>query len=134
MEKPRRLFGTNGIRKIVNRELTPEFAAKIGEAIGSFFRQGNILIGYDGRNSNIMLVNAVTSGLLSTGCKVYDGGMAPTPCIQYAVENHKMDGGVMVTASHNPPEYNGIKVAGDNGVEISRERRGGNHKPTRKRD
>lgn len=119
VEKPRRLFGTNGIRKIVNKELTPEFAAKIGEAIGSFFRQGNILIGYDGRKSNIMLVNAVTSGLLSTGCKVYDGGMAPTPCIQYAVGNHKMDGGVMVTASHNPPEYNGIKVMWNDGVEIT---------------
>jgi len=120
MEKPRRLFGTNGIRGVVNKELTPEFAIKIAEAIGTFFKQGKILLGYDGRVSNVMLANAVTSGLISTSCDVYDAGMAPTPCIQYAVKNHKMDGGVMITASHNPPQYNGIKVMGKDGVEISR--------------
>ena len=121
MKKARRLFGTNGIREVVNKELTPEFAIKITEAIGTFFKQGKILIGYDGRISNVMLANAVTSGLVSTGCDVYDAGMAPTPCIQYAVKNHKMDGGIMITASHNPPEYNGIKVMAKDGVEISRQ-------------
>ncbi|MDH5448475.1 MAG: phosphoglucosamine mutase [Candidatus Bathyarchaeota archaeon] len=121
MEKPRRLFGTNGIRGVVNKELTPEFAIKIAEAIGTFFKQGKILLGYDGRISNIMLANAVTSGLISTGCDVYDAGMAPTPCIQYAVKNHQIRGGVMITASHNPPEYNGIKVMAEDGVEISRQ-------------
>ncbi len=119
MVRPHRLFGTNGIRGIVNRELTPEYAARIAEAIGTFFNQGNILVGYDGRTSNIMLAYAVTSGLLSTACKIYDAGMVPTPCIQYAVNNHGMDGGVMITASHNPPEYNGIKVMWRDGVEIS---------------
>jgi phosphomannomutase/phosphoglucomutase len=121
MKKPRRLFGTNGIRRVVNKDLTPEFTIKIAEAIGTFFKQGKILLGYDSRISNIMLANAVTSGLISTGCEVYDAGMAPTPCIQYAVKNHKMDGGVMITASHNPPEYNGIKVMARDGVEISRQ-------------
>jgi len=121
MEKSKRLFGTNGIRGVVNKELTPDFAIKIAEAIGTFFKRGKILVGYDGRISNIMLANAVTSGLVSTGCDVYDAGMAPTPCIQYAVKNHKMDGGVMITASHNPPEYNGIKVMAKDGVEISRQ-------------
>ncbi len=121
MEKPRRLFGTNGIREVVNEELTPELAIKIAEAIGTFFKQGKIILGYDGRISNVMLANAVTSGLISTGCDVYDAGMAPTPCIQYAVKNNKMDGGVMITASHNPPEYNGIKVMAEDGVEISRQ-------------
>ncbi len=120
MENSRRLFGTNGIRGVVNKELTPEFAAKIAGAIGTFFKQGKVLVGYDGRASNIMLTNAVTSGLISTGCNVYDAGMAPTPCIQYAVKNHNMDGGVMITASHNPPEYNGIKVMAKDGVEIPR--------------
>lgn len=120
MVRLRRLFGTNGIRGVVNKELTPEFAIKIGEAIGSFFKQGEILLGYDGRISNLMLANAVISGLVSTGCNVYDAGMAPTPCVQYAVKSHKMDGGVMITASHNPPEYNGIKVMAKDGVEISR--------------
>lgn len=122
MQKSRRLFGTNGIRGLVNRELTPEYAIRIAEAVGTFFRRGEILIGYDGRNSNVMLANAITSGLVSTGCDVIDSGMAPTPCIQYAVKNHKFDGGVVITASHNPPEYNGIKVMGKDGVEISRRR------------
>ncbi len=121
MKKLRRLFGTNGIRGLVNKELTPEFAIKIAEAIGTFSKQGKILLGYDSRISNIMLANAVTSGLISTGCDVYDAGMAPTPCIQYAVKSHHMDGGIMITASHNPPEYNGIKVMAKDGVEISRQ-------------
>jgi len=121
MKKSRRLFGTNGIRGVVNKELTPEFVIKIAESIGTFFEQGKLLLGYDGRISNIMLANAVTSGLVSVGCDVYDVGMGPTPCIQYAVKNHKMDGGIVITASHNPPEYNGIKVMGKDGVEISRQ-------------
>jgi phosphomannomutase/phosphoglucomutase len=120
MVESRRLFGTNGIRGVVNEELTPEFALKIGEAVGTFFQQGKILLGYDSRVSNMMLANAVTSGLISTGCDVYDAGMAPTPCIQYAVRNHHMDGGIMITASHNPPEYNGVKVMAKDGVEIPR--------------
>lgn len=121
MEKSRRLFGTNGIRGVVNKELTASFAIKIGEAIGTFFRQGKVLIGYDGRVSNVMLANAVMSGLVSTGCNVYDAGVVPTPCIQYIIKSHKMEGGVMITASHNPPEYNGLKVMAKDGVEISRQ-------------
>jgi len=121
MEKSRRLFGTNGIRGVVNEELTPLFATKIAQSIGTFFKQGKVLLGYDGRISNIMLANAVTSGLVSTGCDVHNAGMGPTPCIQYAVKTHKMEGGVMITASHNPPEYNGIKVMGKDGVEVSRQ-------------
>ncbi|MFP3984630.1 MAG: phosphoglucosamine mutase, partial [Candidatus Bathyarchaeia archaeon] len=114
-------FGTNGIRGVVNRELTPEFATKIAEAIGTFFKQGKILLAYDGRVSNIMLANAVTSGLVSTGCSVYNAGMAPTPCVQYAVKHHRFDGGIMITASHNPAEYNGVKVMAEDGVEIPRD-------------
>jgi phosphomannomutase/phosphoglucomutase len=120
MKQERRLFGTNGIRGVVNEELTPEVATKIAQAIGSFFKRGKVILGYDGRLSNIMLANAVTSGLVSTGCDVYNAGMAPTPCIQYTVKNQRMDGGVMITASHNPPQYNGIKVMARDGVEISR--------------
>ncbi|MCW3982117.1 MAG: phosphoglucosamine mutase [Candidatus Bathyarchaeota archaeon] len=120
MDTGRRLFGTNGIREVVNDKLTPGFALGVAKAIGTFFGHEKILLGYDGRISNLMLANAVTSGLTSTGCSVYDAGMAPTPCIQYAVRHHKMGGGVIITASHNPPEYNGIKVTGDDGVEITR--------------
>jgi phosphomannomutase/phosphoglucomutase len=68
-----------------------------------------------------MLANAVTSGLTATGCNVFFAGMAPTPALQYAVKNHCMGGGVIITASHNPPEYNGIKVIWNDGIEISHE-------------
>jgi len=117
----RRLFGTNGIRGLVNLELTPEFVTKIGGAIGTFFEKKRIVVGHDGRTSSPMFVRAMIGGLTSTGCDVYEVGMAPTPTIQYAVKHYKMDGGVIITASHNPPEYNGVKVVADDGIELSRE-------------
>jgi len=117
----RRLFGTNGIRGLVNRDLTPEFITKIGEAIGTFFQSGQIVIGHDGRTSSPMFAQALTGSLTSTGCTVYNVGLAPTPAIQYAIKHNKMNGGVIITASHNPPEYNGIKVIADDGIELPRE-------------
>lgn len=116
-----RLFGTNGIRGLVNKELTPDLAVTIGGAIGTFFNSGTIIVGHDARTSSPMLAEAVTSGLTATGCDVLFVGMAPTPAIQYTVKTHKVDGGVIITASHNPPEYNGIKVLWSDGIEISRE-------------
>lgn len=121
MAKSRRLFGTNGIRGVVNLDLTPDFAMKIGSAVGTFFKKGHILVGYDGRTSSPMIAQAVIAGLTSTGCAVYNVGMGPTPAIQYAVKHHRMGGAVMVTASHNPPKYNGIKVIAENGIELPRE-------------
>ena len=117
-----KLFGTNGIRGIVNKELTPEMAVKAGGAIGTFFGgDKKLLIGYDARTSGPMFAKAVTSGLTATGCNVFLAGMAPTPALQFAVKNYKMNGGVIITASHNPPEYNGIKVIWSDGIEISHE-------------
>jgi len=121
-QSKRRLFGTNGIRGVVNRDLTPEFVTKVGMAVGTFFKGGRILVGCDGRTSGPMFTRAVVAGLTSTGCTVYDVGLAPTPAIQYAVKHHRADGAVIITASHNPPEYNGIKVVGDDGIELPRER------------
>jgi len=118
---PRRLFGTNGIRGVVNKELTPQLAIKIGAAIGTFFEHAKILVGYDARTSGPMLAKAIIAGLNASGCDVLFAGMAPTPTLQYAVKNHKLGGAVIVTASHNPPEYNGIKVVWKDGIEISRE-------------
>ena len=117
----RKLFGTNGIRGLVNVELTPEMAIRVGCSIGTFFGRKNLLVGYDARTSGPMLAKAVISGLTSTGCHVFLAGMAPTPALQFGVKNHKMDGGVIVTASHNPPEYNGIKVIWSDGIETSHE-------------
>ena len=116
-----KLFGTNGIRGTVNKELTPEKAAKIATAIGTFFNKKSLLLGYDARTSGPMFAKAVTAGLTATDCNVYLAGMAPTPALQYAVKNHCMAGGVIITASHNPPEYNGIKVIWNDGIEISHE-------------
>jgi len=117
----RRLFGTNGIRGVVNIDLTPEVVTKIGSAIGTFFQRKRIVVGYDGRTSSPIFMRAIISGLTSTGCDVYEAGMAPTPAIQYAIKHYKMDGGVIITASHNPPEYNGVKVSADDGIELPRE-------------
>lgn len=117
----RKLFGTNGIRGLVNVELTPEMAIKIGCSIGTFFGRKNLLLGYDARTSGPMFAKAVISGLTATGCSVFFAGMAPTPALQFAVKNHKLDGGVIITASHNPAEYNGIKVIWSDGIETSHE-------------
>jgi len=118
---PRRLFGTNGIRGVVNKELTSQMVIKIGSAIGTFFQCGNLIVGYDARTSSPMLARAVIAGLNATGCNVFLAGMSPTPALQFAVKNHKTDGAVIVTASHNPPQYNGIKVVWNDGIELSRE-------------
>lgn len=116
-----KLFGTNGIRGTVNVEITPEMAAKAGSAIGTFFKKKTLLVGHDARTSGELFSKAVISGLTATGCNVYFAGMAPTPTLQFAIKNHKRDGGVIITASHNPPQYNGIKVIWSDGIEISHE-------------
>jgi phosphomannomutase/phosphoglucomutase len=117
----RRLFGTNGIRGVVNKELTPEMTIKIGSATGTYFKHAKLLVGYDARTSSPMLARAIIAGLNATGCDVSSAGMVPTPALQYAVKNHKIGGAVIITASHNPPEYNGIKVVWSDGIEISHE-------------
>ena len=116
----KKLFGTNGIRGTVNQELTPEKAIKIASATGTFFNKKNLLLGHDARTSGPMLAKAVIAGLTATGCNTYFAGMAPTPALQYAVKNHCMGGAVIITASHNPPEYNGLKVIWNDGIELSR--------------
>jgi len=117
----RRLFGTNGIRGVANKELTPEMVIKIGSAVGTFFENGILIVGHDARTSSPMMARAVIAGLNATGCDVLFAGMAPTPALQYAVKQHKTDGAVIITASHNPPEYNGIKVVWNDGIELSRQ-------------
>jgi phosphomannomutase/phosphoglucomutase len=121
MSNQKRLFGTNGIRGLVNVDLTSEMAVQVGLAIGTFFKRGTIILGNDARTSGPMLAKAMVAGLNATGCRVLMAGMAPTPALQFAVKNKRVDGGVIITASHNPPEYNGIKVLWNDGVEISHE-------------
>jgi phosphomannomutase/phosphoglucomutase len=113
----RRLFGTNGIRGVIGKEMTASFAMDMGCAIGSYFK-GNVVIGTDSRTSNEMLKSAMIAGLASTGCGVIDIGLAPTPSVQHAVIRSHSAAGVMITASHNPPEFNGIKAIDSDGTEL----------------
>ncbi len=113
-----RLFGTNGVRFIPGVSHDLDFVINLGEAIGTYFGSGEVLVGQDGRLSSPALSNAVVSGLLSSGRDVAESGLVPTPALQYGVKAMGLKGGVMVTASHNPPQYNGVKVSGSDGVEI----------------
>ena len=116
-----KLFGTNGVRGVINEELTVEIAVRLGKAIGTYF-EDTVVIASDTRDSGGMVKAAVASGLMSVGVKVIDIGVAPTPALQYYVgSNDGMSGGVMITASHNPPEFNGIKCVGPTGQELIRE-------------
>jgi phosphomannomutase/phosphoglucomutase len=116
-----RLFGTNGVRGVFNKDLTLDLALRLSYALGTYFKEGKVLLGYDGRYSSPLLADVVTAGLNAMGLDVYNAGLVPTPCLQYCVKRLGYDGGVMITASHNPPEYNGIKVMARDGVEIPRE-------------
>lgn len=111
-----KLFGTNGVRGVVNQDLTPELAMKLSMSLGTFMR-GTVAIGQDTRISGNMLGYAATAGLLATGCKVINVGVAPTPAIQYFVRDNA-DAGVVITASHNPREYNGLKFIAGDGTEF----------------
>ncbi|RLG72434.1 MAG: phosphoglucosamine mutase [Methanobacteriota archaeon] len=117
-----KLFGTFGVRGVVGKEITPEFCLKMGMSFGSFLGCGKkVVIGSDTRVSGEMVKNAVVSGLMSTGVDVIDIGVAPTPVVQFATRHLGADGGVVVTASHNPPEYNGIKLLEASGMGLTRE-------------
>ena len=109
-------FGTSGIREVVNDKLTPELALRVGKALGTYLGGGTVVVGKDTRTSGEMLKNALISGLLSAGADVIDIGLAPTPLTGFAIRLYKADAGVTITASHNPPEYNGIKVWQPNGM------------------
>ncbi|UCD13334.1 MAG: phosphoglucosamine mutase, partial [Thermoplasmatales archaeon] len=118
----RKLFGTNGIRGVVNKDMNCELALGIGKAWGTYFKKTiarpKIVIGGDARLSNDMLTAAVTSGILSTGCDVVDVGLVSTPALQYTVKEKDFDSGVIITASHNPPQFNGIKGVASDGTEF----------------
>ena len=118
---PRRLFGTNGVRGIYGRELTIPLVVDLTYSLATYFQSGPIVVGFDGRNSSPLLSNIVSAVLNAGGLDVMMAGQIPTPCLQFAAKTKKFGGGIMITASHNPPEYNGIKPCSADGVEISRE-------------
>lgn len=116
-----RLFGTNGIRGVVGKDLTPELAIRVGRAVATWRGRVVLAVGRDTRTSGPMVRDAVVSGLLSSGASVVDLGVLPSPALQYCVKQRQLAAGLIVTASHNPPEWNGIKVVDAHGMEIPRE-------------
>jgi len=116
-----KFFGTNGIRGVFSEDFTLEFVHDMTLAIGTYFERGPILIGFDGRDSSPVICKVVSSALNSIGIDCNVAGLVPTPCLEFAVKTLGYSGGIMITASHNPPQYNGIKPAAKDGVEISRE-------------
>jgi phosphomannomutase / phosphoglucomutase len=120
-----KLFGTNGIRGVVNEDMSSELALGIGKAWGTLLRQTktrpSVAIGTDARLSNAMLKTAISSGLLATGCDVVDVDLVPTPTLQYTIRERHHDSGVIITASHNPPQFNGIKGIAADGTEFSKD-------------
>ncbi|WP_297498300.1 phosphoglucosamine mutase [Thermococcus sp.] len=117
-------FGTSGIREVVNEKLTSELALRVGKALGTYLDGGMVVVGKDTRTSGEMLKSALISGLLSTGVEVIDIGLSPTPLTGFAIRLYGADAGVTITASHNPPEYNGIKVWQPNGMAYTPEMEG----------
>ncbi|MEM3703677.1 MAG: phosphoglucosamine mutase, partial [Candidatus Bathyarchaeia archaeon] len=111
-----KLFGSSGLRGLINFELTPILAVKVGMAVGACAKAGKVLVARDTRNSGLMLENALVSGLMACGAKVYCLGVLPTPVLAYLTKRLGADAGLMVTASHNPPQYNGIKIFDKNGM------------------
>ncbi len=116
-----KFFGTNGIRGVFSEDLTLEFVHDMTLAIGTYFKKGPVLVGFDGRESSPIICKVVTSALNSIGIDCNVAGIVPTPCLEFAVKTLGYSGGLMITASHNPARYNGIKPAAKDGVEISRE-------------
>ncbi len=115
------IFGTDGIRGRFNKEITYSLAYKVGYALGSNLENNNpILIGRDTRISGECLLHAITRGINSSGKKFINLGICPTPAIPFLIKHMKLSSGIMISASHNPPEYNGIKIFDQNAEKISR--------------
>jgi phosphomannomutase/phosphoglucomutase len=116
-----RLFGTNGIRGVFPDTLSLQFIHDITLSIATYFGKGPVLVGYDGRESSPLIAKLVCSTLNEGGLDCSNGGLVPTPALEFATKKLRYAGGIMITASHNPPEYNGLKPVAGDGVEISRE-------------
>lgn len=109
------VISASGVRGVVGDGLTPEVVINLVSAFGSA-REGKILVGYDTRSSNNMFKYAVFSALLSVGCEAVDGGICSTPSLQLLVKERGYRGGVMITGSHNPVEWNALKFVRDDGL------------------
>src|SRR5215510_9106585 len=102
----------SGVRGVVGQSLTPTLLTRFAQAFGTHSGPGTIVIGRDPRTSGEMVKQAVIAGILSSGCRVVDIGMCPVPTLQLYVRMVRAQGGIAITASHNPPEWNALKFVG----------------------
>ncbi|NLX15056.1 MAG: phosphoglucosamine mutase [Phycisphaerales bacterium] len=110
------MMSISGVRGVIGESMTPTLAAELACAFGSYLGGGKVVVGRDSRPSGIMVQQAVVSGLLATGCKVVLLDVASTPATALMVRRHQADGGIMITASHNPVIWNGIKFLTSEGL------------------
>ena len=106
----------SGVRGVVGESLTPSLLTRFAQAFGTYIGPATIVMGHDPRTSGEMVKQAVIAGLLSTGCRVIDVGMCPVPTVQLLVRHHSAHGGIAITASHNPAEWNALKFIGADGL------------------
>ncbi len=112
----------SGVRGVVGDALTPSLLARFAQAFGTFVGGGRVVIGRDPRTSGEMVRQAVAAGLLSSGCRIVDIGVCPTPTLQFVVRALAARGGIAITASHNPPDWNALKFVGSDGLFLSGDR------------
>ena len=113
------MVSVSGMRGIVGKDLTPELVARHAAALGAWAAghgAPRVVLGRDARTSGPMFARAATAGLMSVGVEVIDIGVVPTPTLQLAVEHHHAGAGLMLTASHNPVEWNALKLVGPDGI------------------
>src|SRR5437588_11029330 len=105
----------SGVRGVIGESLTPTLLTRFAQGFGTYVGGRTIVIGRDTRTSGEMVKQAVIAGLLSSGCRVLDIGVCPVPTIQLLVRHHRAHGGIAITASHNPAEWNALKFIGSAG-------------------
>lgn len=108
--------GVSGVRGVVGEFFTPALTAALSQAFGTYVGRGRVVVGRDTRPSGEMILHSVRCGLLAAGCEVIDTGILPTPTIQVYIAATKANGGIAITASHNPPEYNALKFFNGQGL------------------
>lgn len=111
-----KLFGTTGVRKVYGTEFDLEMALNLGKTLGTYLAGGSVVLAEDVRTTSRMVADSLSAGLLSTGIIVTRAGMLPTPTLAYATLKYGFDAGVIITASHNPPEYTGVKFWSKNSM------------------
>jgi phosphoglucosamine mutase len=129
-----KLFGSSGIRGIVNEKITPALTLQVGQALAASMNARKILIGHDARTSSPMLQDALVAGVMACGAAALCQSIIPTPVLAFLTRKLNADAGAMITAGHNPPEYNGIKLFNSDSTPLSEEQQDQIEQLTRNRE